>query len=61
MQRVTERAASTAKTLTDAATGSGKAGEAPRRQDSQRRGTGDPLQLWGSLTQQFQQIAAPMP
>ena len=58
VQRVTERAASTAKTITDVATGhagtAGKAGKAAS-------GVGamvDPLQLWGSLTQQFQQIAA---
>lgn len=59
VQRVTERAASTAKTLTDAATGSGKAGEAPKKGKTASVGAlVDPLQLWGSLTQQFQQIAA---
>ena len=51
VQRVTDRAASTAKSISDAA-GSGKGS----------KGAGstlvDPLQLWGSLTQQFQQIAA---
>ena len=51
VQRVTDRAASTAKSISDAA-GSGKSS----------KGAGstlvDPLQLWGSLTQQFQQIAA---
>jgi hypothetical protein len=58
VQRVTERAASAAKTVTDVATGTGsttaKVGKAAA-------GVGslvDPLQLWGSLTQQFQQIAA---
>jgi len=60
VKSVTEKAASTAKTLSDVAssvTGSGKAAKATKP------GTGfgglvDPLQLWGSLTQQFQQIAA---
>lgn len=53
VQRVTEKAASTAKTISDVANGTNskpaKAGIA---------GLVDPLQLWGSLTQQFQQIAA---
>jgi len=54
VQRVTERAASAAKTVTDVATGnaSAKAGKAAAG------ALVDPLQLWGSLTQQFQQIAA---
>jgi hypothetical protein len=56
VQRVTERAASAAKTVTDVATGSGsttaKVGKAAAG------ALVDPLQLWGSLTQQFQQIAA---
>lgn len=58
VQRVSERAASTAKTIADVATGSGK----PSSKDSKAVGSMnsliDPLQLWGSLTQQFQQIAA---
>lgn len=55
VQRVSDRAASTAKTISDVATGhkstpkTGKAGAG---------GLVDPLQLWGSLAQQFQQIAA---
>ena len=54
MQMATERAGSTAKTLTDAASAVG---------DVARKVAGpasliDPMQLWGSLTQQFQQIAA---
>ncbi len=58
VQRVSEKAASTAKTLSDAAGGvtgakKGKAKAAPGV-----AGLVDPLQLWGSLTQQFQQIAA---
>ncbi|OGB31095.1 MAG: hypothetical protein A3F78_00725 [Burkholderiales bacterium RIFCSPLOWO2_12_FULL_61_40] len=61
VQRVSERAASTAKTIADVASGSGK----PSSKDSKTakaagsmNGLIDPLQLWGSLTQQFQQIAA---
>ena len=59
VQRVTERAASTAKTLTDVATGSSKGGDVPKKGKTASVGAlVDPLQLWGSLTQQFQQIAA---
>jgi len=66
VQKVTEKAASTAKTISDVATGhkdetgepkaakSAKASKAP----SGVAGLVDPLNLWGSLTQQFQQIAA---
>ena len=56
VQKVTERAASTAKTISDVATGtkSPKEGKAA----SGLGGMIDPMQLWGSLTQQFQQIAA---
>jgi len=60
VQKVSEKAADTAKTLSGAASGAsarskgarkgGKAGAAP--------GVVDPLQWWGALTQQFQQIAA---
>ena len=69
MQRVTERAASTAKTISDAAasvtgsssssssSSSAKGGKASKPA-SGIAGLVDPLQLWGSLTQQFQQIAA---
>lgn len=66
--RVTERAASTAKTMSQMAssvtggkasaarktTKAGKASAAP----AGIAGLVDPLQLWGSLTQQFQQIAS---
>ena len=57
VQRVTEKAASTAKTISDVASGGSKSGK------SKTAATGvpgmvDPMQLWGSLTQQFQQIAA---
>ncbi len=61
VQRVTEKAASTAKTLSDVATGTEPAGEKVRKAISPATGVGglvDPMQLWGSLTQQFQQIAA---
>lgn len=62
VQRVTERAASTAQAISDVATGharpaaksAGKGGKVA----SAVSGLVDPLQLWGSLTQQFQQIAA---
>jgi hypothetical protein len=65
MQRVTDTAASTAKTISNVAasvTGadksesksSGKSGKAA----GGMAGLVDPMQLWGSLTQQFQQIAA---
>jgi cell division septum initiation protein DivIVA len=55
VQRVTEKAASTAKSISDAATG---AGGKKTKQAAGMAGLVDPLQLWGSLTQQFQQIAA---
>ena len=64
VQRVTERAASTAKTISDAASSVGSAAKAATKSaksSSAATGLGalvDPLQLWGSLTQQFQQIAA---
>jgi hypothetical protein len=51
VQRVSERAASTAKTISDVATGHSGA-------SSKVGALVDPLHLWGSLTQQFQQIAA---
>ena len=68
MQRVTEKAASTAKTISDAAasvTGSSSSSSSsadkpnkPTKPASGMAGLVDPVQLWGSLTQQFQQIAA---
>ncbi len=61
VQRVTEKAASTARTLSDAASTMGNAAKAatkPGKPASGIAGLVDPLQLWGSLTQQFQQIAA---
>jgi len=61
VQMATERASSTAKTLSgaasaisDAARGGGKKSKSA----SSVASLVDPMQLWGSLTQQFQQIAA---
>jgi len=58
VQRVTERAASTAKTITDVATGQSGAAAKVSKAASGVGSLVDPMQLWGSLTQQFQQIAA---
>ena len=69
VQRVTETAESAAKTLSSAASTVGTAARkatgkpAATRKPAAAASTGatslvDPLQLWGSLTQQFQQIAA---
>jgi hypothetical protein len=52
VQRVTEKAASTAKTISDVA------GTSKTAKSGSATGLVDPLQLWGSLTQQFQNIAA---
>ena len=57
VQRVTERAASTAKTISDVASGT-KAAVTGGKAATGIGGMIDPMQLWGSLTQQFQQIAA---
>lgn len=69
-EKVSERAASTAKTMSDMAS-SVTSGGAGKKTAKRGKGAGpaaglsagigglvDPLQLWGSLTQQFQQIAA---
>ena len=61
VKSVTEKAASTAKTISDVAssvTGTGKASAKGAKPATGFGGLVDPLQLWGSLTQQFQQIAA---
>lgn len=60
VQRVTERAASTAKTITDVASAAAKTADTGKKAKASPGVAGlvDPLQLWGSLTQQFQQIAA---
>jgi hypothetical protein len=65
-EKVSERAASTAKTMSDMAssvTGGSKTTNAKKSGKASApvpgiAGLVDPLQLWGSLTQQFQQIAA---
>lgn len=57
VQRVSERAASTAKSIADVATGAGKSSSKGAKSGGVA-GLIDPMQLWGSLTQQFQQIAA---
>ncbi|MEY4737325.1 MAG: hypothetical protein RL302_1644 [Pseudomonadota bacterium] len=56
MHRVGETAASTAKTIADVATGTKS--ESKKDKPAGAAGLIDPMQLWGSLTQQFQQIAA---
>jgi len=62
VQRVTETAASTAKTISDVATGAesvaDKVRKATKPATTAAVGLVDPMQLWGALTQQFQQIAA---
>ena len=61
VQRVTEKAASTAKTISDAASTVGIAAKAATKSAKSAGGVAamvDPMQLWGALTQQFQQIAA---
>ncbi len=70
MKSVGDRAASTAKTISDVASdvASSVSGKPKSSQSSKSAKTGkpasgiaglvDPMQLWGSLTQQFQQIAA---
>lgn len=57
VQRVTERATSTAKTISDVASGTKSAAKSVKA-SSGVGGLVDPMQLWGALTQQFQQIAA---
>jgi hypothetical protein len=62
VHRVTETAASTAKTLSDVAAEAEevakKVGEAAKPATAAAAGLVDPMQLWGALTQQFQHIAA---
>lgn len=60
VQRVTEKAASTAKTISGVASGAGDIAKSVRNAAKPAGVSGmiDPMQLWGSLTQQFQQIAA---
>ncbi len=62
MKSVGEKAASTARTISDVASsvsGSGKSEKSEKSKPaSGMAGLVDPMQLWGALTQQFQQIAA---
>ncbi len=55
---VTEKAASTAKTISDVASSASKGDAKGAAKAAGLQGLVDPLQLWGSLTQQFQNIAA---
>ncbi|WP_114968124.1 PhaM family polyhydroxyalkanoate granule multifunctional regulatory protein [Rhodoferax ferrireducens] len=62
VQKVTEKAATTAKTLSELAAEAEevaqKVSNVAKPAASAAAGIIDPMQLWGSLTQQFQQIAA---
>ena len=61
VQRMTDTAASTAKTISDVASGAGSVAKSVRKAATPASGVGgliDPMQLWGSLTQRFQEIAA---
>ncbi len=61
VQRASEKAASTARTVSDAASTAGGAAKAVTKSSKSAGGLAamvDPTQLWGALTQQFQQIAA---
>lgn len=57
VQRVTERATTTAKSISDAATGTKSRAKGAKTAVG-AGGLVDPMALWGSLTTQFQQIAA---
>ena len=62
VQKVTEKAASAGKTISelaaDAEEAADKVRDAAKPAATAAAGMIDPMQLWGSLTQQFQQIAA---
>ena len=67
VQKVTEKAADTAQTLSSAVSGTAETAKSAVKSavktaadagDRPAAGVVDPLQWWGSLTQQFQQIAA---
>ena len=61
VQRVTDKAATTAKTITEVSGGSKAKTKAKAKENvknSSVAGLIDPMQLWGSLSQQFQQIAS---
>ena len=60
VQTVSEKAADTAGTISDAASGAAGKGKASKtgKSGAAPAGVVDPLQWWGAVTQQFQQIAA---
>jgi hypothetical protein len=60
VQKVTEKAADTARTISDVASSATSGGKksAAKKGGAAAGGVVDPLQWWGSLTNQFQQIAA---
>jgi hypothetical protein len=59
VQKVSEKAADTARTVSSTASGAkAKARKAGGKASGAQAGVVDPLQWWGALTQQFQQIAA---
>jgi hypothetical protein len=60
VQKVGEKAVDTARTLSGAASGAAAPSKSRKGAKSAAAATGvvDPLQWWGALTQQFQQIAA---
>lgn len=61
VQKVGEKAADTAQAISEAASDAATRTKSPRKSakaSSAAAGVVDPMQWWGSLTQQFQQIAA---
>ncbi len=61
VQRVTDKAATTAKTITEVSAPVAAKSKVKAKENVKAAAVGgliDPLQLWGSLTQQFQQIAS---
>jgi len=61
VQKVSEKAADTARTISGAASEAAAKGKATRKaakDTAPATGVVDPLQWWGALTQQFQEIAA---
>jgi hypothetical protein len=59
VQKVSEKAVDTARTVSSTASGAkAKARKAGGKANGAQAGVVDPLQWWGALTQQFQQIAA---
>jgi hypothetical protein len=63
VQKVSEKAADTAKTISHVASSAASAGKSAASKSGSKKSGGaagvvDPLQWWGSLTNQFQQIAS---